>query len=121
MRTAIPAFVLLLVFAFAATSCSDGVNPTSPTVTAPPAVAEQTAPATAGGLTGVVRGLDVQARSFTVTTRAESRAIRTDDRTEVWSGGSRVRFGALRDGMVVGIRALDYGSFALARTISIMR
>jgi hypothetical protein len=110
---------LIAALVLAGAGCGRAANPASPTAGASAVIASQTAGATSVALTGVVRGLDADARSFTLATRTGVRTIRTDDLTEVWSGGRRIRLTAVRDGMAATVRALDYGSYALARTISI--
>jgi hypothetical protein len=110
---------LIVAVVLAGAGCGRSANPASPTAGASPVITNQTAGATSVALTGVVRGLDVEARSFTLATRTGVRAIRADDLTAVWSGGRQIRLSAVRDGMVAAVRALDCGSYALARTISI--
>lgn len=128
MRTTMPVFVLIAVLASMATGCSGGtnLNPASPTETTATeeVFAGQTSVTTLAapvGLTGIVRNVNTRARSFTLATRSGSRLVRTDENTQVWSSGTRVRFTTVREGMTVGVRAQDYGRFLLARTISIRR
>jgi hypothetical protein len=96
---------LIVAVVLAGAGCGRSANPASPTAGASPVITNQTAGATS--------------RSFTLATRTGVRAIRADDLTAVWSGGRQIRLSAVRDGMVAAGRALDCGSYALARTISI--
>ena len=114
------AVALALFVVLAGVACDRGASPTTPTSGSSSAVAEsQTSGSAWLSLTGVVRGLELEARSFTLATRTGAWAIRTDNQTEVLRQGARVRLNALRDGTVVAIRAVDCGRYALARTIAI--
>ena len=129
MRTTTPVLVLIAALSLMATGC--GRTTTSPSPASPTSVdatedvlAEQMSVETLSapvGLTGVVRSIDARTHSFTLATRAGSRLVRTDERTEVWRSGTRVRLTAVREGMTVGVRGQDGRRFVLARTISIMR
>jgi hypothetical protein len=72
------------------------------------------------GVQGLIRGLDVEARSFTLVTRGGSYVVRTDGRTQIWNAGREVRFATLATGMTVGVRAVDRGRTLLARSIGIL-
>jgi hypothetical protein len=102
-------------------ACGGAANPASPSTSAA-AVSQSssgTARATPIGLTGVIRGLDLQDESFSLATRTATYVIRIDSDTQVWNRGTQVRPATLRDGTAVSIRGYDYARYVLARTISI--
>jgi hypothetical protein len=112
--------VILGGCALGAAACSSDSNPVSPD---PALSATTTADGarTVVGLTGVVRNLNVRTQTFTLATRAGSRTVRADGRTEVWQGGTRIRFSSLRDGLAVGVRGTDEGRYVQALTVSVLR
>lgn len=107
--------------ALSGTSCGGAGSPASPSTSATqaPQSFSGAAQATPIGLTGVIRGLDLQRESFSLVTRAVTYIVRVDSDTQVWSRGTQVRLATLRDGTAVSIRGYDYGRYVLARTISI--
>ena len=121
----------LVLVAAACVACGGGSTPTSPSMNMQPAMtgagggqpdgmpAAGNAVAAPVGLTGVIRGLNTGARTFSLQTRAATYAIRTDDQTQVWNKGARVRLSSLRDGQSVGIRGYDYTRYVLARSIGV--
>jgi hypothetical protein len=118
-----------VVLAVAAASCSGGTNPVSPTAATQSAVAGSSGTPAAGtptgtsttpiGLTGVIRGLNSGAGTFSLVTRAGTRVILTDGETQVWRSGTQIRVSSLRDGQSVSVRGYDYTRYVLARTIGV--
>ncbi len=103
-------------------ACGESSTPGSPS----PAVAAVTTTQSASGatpigLSGLIRGLDQRAGTFSLAARAGTYQVRIDSQTQVWSGGTRVRPAALNNGQAVVIRGADYGSHVLAISISISR
>jgi len=109
----------LVVASVALAGCSGAASPVSPSSGGVPA--SQVSGAQAIGVTGVVRDLSLEARTFTVAWRGGARAVRADADTVVWSQqtNSRVRFGALANGQQVAVRGTDEGRYVLARSIVI--
>ncbi len=126
-------FVPVLVLGLAAAGCSKKEE--SPT--APSAVLNDsnesfdvTGPGvetrTPISLKGVVRGLNTRTGQFTLVVqsdgaRPETRLIRTNDQTEVWAGGRRVRRRAIENGLGAEVQGADAGEFVLARKITLLR
>ena len=120
MRT-VMVCVAAVVLGLSALACESSSSPSSPS-TNPPMVSQSeavTAQGTPIGLTGAIRGLNLQNGSFSLVTRSATRTVRIDGETQVWSKGAQVRPSALRDGASVSIRGYDYGRYVIARTISI--
>ena len=125
------ASIALLVALLASASCGGSSTPVSPTAAAPPVVAADPGSQVGGagtgspvsapavGLSGVVRGLNTGAGTFSLLTREGTRTILMDGDTQVWSRGTQTRLSALRDGQSVSIRGYDHTRYILARTISV--
>jgi len=116
------AFTLVgLILAVGLAGCSDAASPASPSSAG--TSTGQVGSSQAVGLTGVVAGLNLNARSFSLTVRGGTRAVVADADTTVWNqtSNSQVRLAALRDGQVVSIRGFDQGRYVLARSIVITR
>jgi hypothetical protein len=109
------------LIALSGMACGGAENPASPSTSATqsPLSLSATAQATPIGLTGLVRGLDLQGGSFSLVTRGVTYLVRVDSDTQVWNRGTQVRPATLRDGTTVSIRGYDYVRYVLARTISI--
>ena len=109
------------LLALSGVACGGAESPASPSTSAAQASLSLsgTAQATPIGLTGVIRGLNLQNGSFSLVTRAVTHLVRVDSDTQVWSRGTQVRLATLRDGTAVSIRGSDYTRYVLARTISI--
>ena len=109
------------LMALSCMACGGAENPASPSTSAAqaPLALSATAQATPIGLTGLVRGLDLQRGSFSLVTRSVTYLVRVDSDTQVWNRGTQVRPATLRDGTTVSIRGYDYVRYVLARTISI--
>jgi len=107
----------------AAAGCGGNTTPTSPDPSGGPVAVQMTTPGALGtpvGLVGVVRQLDLARRTFTLEGRSGRWAVRGDDATVVLNrSGSRVRFSSLQEGLGVGVRGNDFGTYVLARSISI--
>ncbi len=74
--------------------------------------------ATAVTVSGTIRGLDVQNRSFTLSAATGvSRIVRADETTQTWIRGARARFGSLQNGMTAAVRGTDQRRFVLAQSI----
>ena len=102
------AFTLVgLILAVGLAGCSDAASPASPSSAG--TSTGQVGSSQAVGLTGVVAGLNLNARSFSLTVRGGTRAVVADADTTVWNqtSNSQVRLAALRDGQVVSIRGFD--------------
>jgi hypothetical protein len=125
-------FVITAVVAGFAAGCGGSSNPMSPTTGSDPVAASDSGSAPGGtaegnrqasaapvGLSGVVRGLNAGAGTFSLVTRGGTRTILCDGDTQVWQQGTRVRVAALKDGQVASIRGYDYARYVLARTVSI--
>ncbi len=73
------------------------------------------------GASGVIADLNLRAGTFTLVSRGGSRVIRVDDRTQVWSSGTRIRVSSLRDGLTAEVRGTDQGRYVQAASISVRR
>ena len=110
---------LVLVAALGAAACGSQATPASPSAT--PVVDASQAGAAAIGLSGVIADLNLRTGTFTLASRGGSRAIRIDDRTQVWSSGTRIRPSSLRNGLNAAVRGTDQGRFIQAASISVSR
>ncbi|RPJ53419.1 MAG: hypothetical protein EHM24_32900 [Acidobacteria bacterium] len=123
MKTSLMAVAVMLTVA---SGCSRTTSPAAPSGTGVVATVVE-ASGRAIGLSGYVRGLDARARAFTLVLvsstaatvkRGDTATVKADDTTEVWVKGQQVRFSALQNGVLVGVRGTDQGTHVLARTIS---
>lgn len=113
---------VILLGSLACGACGESSTPASPSPAAgAAATVESASGAVPLGVSGVIRGLDQRAGTFSLAARARTYQVRIDSQTQVWSGGTRVRPAALNDGQAVTIRGADYGSHVLALSISINR
>lgn len=101
-------------------ACTGTSNPVFPTAVQV-ADSRQDGALVRTGIAGIIRDLNMRRRIFTVEGRDGSRLVRADSQTTVWDSGTRVRFGALHDGLRVGVRGTDEGRYILARSIGISR
>jgi len=77
--------------------------------------------AAAVGVSGVIADLNLRTGTFTLGSRGGSRVIRVDDRTQVWSAGTRIRVSSLRNGLNADVRGTDQGRYVQAASISVGR
>lgn len=116
------AFPLVVIAGLLACAACGSTSPSSPSPSAASTSATDAVPgSTPIGLSGVIRGLDLRAGTFSLAARTGTYQVRIDGRTQVWSGGTQVRAASLRDGQAVAVRGADYGQHVLAQTISINR
>jgi hypothetical protein len=120
MRTVMVCAAAVLV-ALSGVACGGAASPASPSTNPNQSTSSLSATAQPAsiGLTGVVRGLNLQNGSFSLVTRNVTYVIRIDSDTQVWSRGTQVRLATLRDGTTVSIRGYDYSRYVLARMISL--
>jgi len=111
--------------ALSAVGCGGEGNPAAPST----AVSQPDAAATSDVraevvLTGLVRGLNWRARTFTLVGRADgsgSHLIRMNDRTVFTTGDRPVRPRTLENGASVEVHGVDAGAEVLAAKIEILR
>lgn len=106
---------LAMAAALGAAACGSPATPASPSAT--PVVDASQAGAAAVGASGVIADLNLRTGTFTL----GSRTIRIDDRTEVWSSGTRIRASSLRNGLNASVRGTDQGRYIQALSISVRR
>ena len=106
---------LALAAALGAAACGSPATPASPSAT--PVVDASQAGAAAVGVSGVIADLNLRTGTFTL----GNRMIRIDDRTEVWSSGTRIRSSSLRNGLNASVRGTDQGRYIQALSISVRR
>ncbi len=125
--TPLTAMVVVAGMAVGSAACTGTSNPVTPTAVQAAdsqqggALVTQDGALVRTGITGIIRDLNKRRRIFTVEGRDGSRLVRADSQTTVWDSGTRVRFGALHDGLRVGVRGTDEGRYILARSIGISR
>lgn len=106
---------LAMAAALGAAACGSPATPASPSAT--PVVDASQAGAAAVGASGVIADLNLRTGTFTL----GGRTIRIDDRTEVWSSGTRIRASSLRNGLNASVRGTDQGRYIQALSISVRR
>jgi hypothetical protein len=111
--------VLALVAALGAAACGASPTPASPSAT--PVVDSSLAGAATAAASGVIADLNLRTGTFTLGSRAGSRVIKVDDRTQVWSAGSRIAVSSLKNGLNAEVRGIDEGRYIQASSISVRR
>ena len=119
MKLSIVGAVALAV-GLGAAGCGSSTMPASPSAT-PVVAASQAAAAATVGASGVIADLNLRTGTFTLGSRGGSRLIRVDDRTQVWSSGTRIRVSSLVNGLNADVRGTDQGRYMLAASISVGR